>query len=90
MNLVGGKERDGRQQAGCSLEVSGSEIVTALVQLRLPRGRSVRELDENGLVLYSVTSEVTSGFRLYPSSYELRVTGTSGFRYEKFKLWEKV
>jgi hypothetical protein len=45
---------------------------------------------ENGLVLYSVTSEVTSGLRLYPSSYELRVTRTSGFRCENIELWEKV
>jgi hypothetical protein len=42
---------------------------------------------ENGLVLYSVTSEVTSGLGLYPGSYELRVTGTSGFRCENIELW---
>jgi hypothetical protein len=29
---------------------------------------------ENGLVLRSVTTEVTSGLRLYPGSYEFRVT----------------
>jgi hypothetical protein len=45
---------------------------------------------ENGLVLYLVTSEVTSGLRLYTGSYELRVTGTSGFRCENIELWEKV
>jgi hypothetical protein len=45
---------------------------------------------ENGLILRSVTSEVTSGLRLYPGSYELRVTRTSGFRCENIELWEKV
>jgi hypothetical protein len=45
---------------------------------------------ENGLILRSVTTEVTSGLRLYPGSYELRVTRTSGFRCENIELWEKV
>jgi hypothetical protein len=50
-------------------------------------GQSPLAFHENGLVLYSVTSEVTSGLRLYPGSYELRVTRTSGFRCENIELW---
>jgi hypothetical protein len=45
---------------------------------------------ENGLIIRSVTTEVTSGLRLYLGSYEFRVTRTSGFRCENIELWEKV